>query len=123
MGLNGTMPAPKKTSLKKSNMGSLPPQRVLIVPDKFKGTLTADEAAGAIERGLRENWPNTVFTRVALTDGGEGFARALVGATSGQLHRAKTVDAIGRSCTAVWGVLGDGETAVLDLASASATQK
>ena len=96
-----------------------PPRRVLIAPDKFKGTLTSGQAGRAILRGLRRAWPRTGFTSFALADGGDGFARILTQATGGKLHKVRTSDAAGRRCDAVWGRLGDGRTAVLDLASAS----
>lgn len=95
------------------------PHRVLVMPDKFKGTLTSDQAARAIVRGLRRAWPQARFATQALADGGEGFAAALVGATSGTLRRCASVDAAGRACRAAWGLLGDGRGAVFDLAAAS----
>jgi len=92
---------------------------VLIAPDKFKGTLTAEEAARAIERGVRRAWPEARTTCLPLTDGGEGFVETLVRATGGKLIRTPTVDAAWRPCTAAWGVLGGGKTAVIGLTNAS----
>jgi len=95
------------------------PQRVLVMPDKFKGTLTSDQAARAIVHGLRRAWPQARFTTHVLADGGEGFAAALAHATGGTLRRCASVDAAGRPCRATWGLLGDGRSAVFDLAAAS----
>ena len=67
--------------------------RVLIAPDKFKGTLTADAAARAIARGLGRAWPGTKITRLGLTDGGEGFVEIMVEQAGGRLRTTKTVDA------------------------------
>ncbi|MBS0582445.1 MAG: glycerate kinase [Proteobacteria bacterium] len=92
---------------------------VLVMPDKFKGTLTSSEAARAIVRGLRHAWPQARFTRATLADGGEGFAAALARATGGKPHRCASVDAAQRPCRAAWSLLGDGRTAVFDLAAAS----
>ena len=89
------------------------------MPDKFKGTLTSDQAARAIVRGLRRAWPNAQFTAQTLADGGEGFASALIRATGGTMRRGASVDAAGRPCRAEWGWLGDGHTALFDLAAAS----
>src|SRR5271156_4002316 len=86
------------------------PFRVLIAPDKFKGTLTSEAAAKAIERGLRRAWPRVKTTRFALSDGGEGFMELMVRRTGGRFRTARTVDAVGRPCRARWGVLGDGRT-------------
>ena len=96
-----------------------PPTRVLVMPDKFKGTLTSEQAARAIVRGLRRAWPHARFTQQALADGGEGFAAALIRATDGTSRHGASVDAAGRSCRARWGWLGDARTAVFDLAAAS----
>jgi glycerate kinase len=95
------------------------PRRVLIAPDKFKGTLTSEAAACAIERGLKRAWSGVKTTRVVLSDGGEGFVETMVAQTGGKLRRSRTTDAVGRACTAMWGVLGNGTTAVIGLANAS----
>ncbi len=95
------------------------PRRVLIAPDKFKGTLTSEAAAQAIEKGLRRAWPKVKTTRIVLTDGGEGFMELMVRQTGGRFRTAKAIDAAGRSCRAEWGVLGNSRTAVIGLTSAS----
>jgi glycerate kinase len=94
------------------------PHRVLIAPDKFKGTMTSREAAQAIQRGLQSAWPDALFTCVALADGGEGFTECLVEARGGQLHSIQTLDALGRPCIAQWGQL-DPSSAAFDISSAS----
>lgn len=93
--------------------------RILIAPDKFKGTLTAEQAARAIERGVKRAWPGVKTTRLPLTDGGEGFVETMVRLTGGKLKASATTDAAGRPIRAKWGVLGDGRTAVLGLSEAS----
>jgi glycerate kinase len=92
---------------------------VLIAPDKFKGTLTSGQVAHAIAQGLRAVWPRAKVTPLALADGGDGFTVILTRAAGGTLHRVRTTDALGRPCRAVWGLLPDRHTAVIDLASAS----
>ncbi|MER6981146.1 glycerate kinase, partial [Streptomyces carpinensis] len=57
---------------------------VLIAPDKFKGSLTSDEVARALERGLRIAAPQTRISRLALADGGEGSVAA---ACAGRFRR------------------------------------
>jgi len=103
----------------RSPLSNRPPFRVLIAPDKFKGTLTSEAAAKAIESGLRRAWPKVETTRLALTDGGEGFMELMVSQTRGRLRAARTVDAALRPCRAQWGVLGNNRTAVIGLTSAS----
>jgi len=95
------------------------PQRVLIAPDKFKGTLSSEAAAKAIETGVRRAWPKVKTTCIVLTDGGEGFMELMVRQTGGRLHSARTLDAALRPCRAEWGVLGNGSTAVIGLTNAS----
>ncbi len=93
--------------------------RILIAPDKFKGTLTSEAAAKAIEKGLLRAWPEATATRLMLTDGGEGFMELMVAQTGGTFRQARTTDAASRPCLARWGVLGNGTTAVVGLTSAS----
>jgi glycerate kinase len=95
------------------------PRRILIAPDKFKGTLNSAQAARAIARGLRHAWPDAQITQLALTDGGEGFVETMVRLTGGKLRTSATVDAAGRPRRARWGVLGDRRTAVIGLSEAS----
>lgn len=88
------------------------------MPDKFKGTLTAPEAAKAMARGLRRAWPHATTTLCPLSDGGDGFTSLLVAATGGRLRTARVPDAAGRMQRAHWGQLGgDGGIAVVDTAS------
>lgn len=98
---------------------ALPYPRVLIAPDKFKGTLSAEAAARAIERGLKRAWPGVQTTCLGLTDGGEGFVETMVRETRGRLRTTRTVDAAWRPCSATWGVLGNKRTAVIGLTNAS----
>ena len=91
----------------------------MIAPDKFKGTLSSEAAALAIEKGLRRAWPEVKTTRLMLTDGGEGFMELMVRQTQGRFRGIRTVDAVLRPCRAQWGVLGNGRTAVVGLTSAS----
>jgi glycerate kinase len=96
-----------------------PGLRILIAPDKFKGTLTSEAAARAIEKGLLRAWPKACISRLVLTDGGEGFVELMTRQTGGNLRTVQTVDAALRRCRAQWGVLGNGTTAVIGLTEAS----
>lgn len=90
---------------------------VLICPDKFKGTLTAQEAARAMERGVRAVWPHCVTRLVPLADGGDGTLDALL-ASGGARHEVPVRGPSGRQHLAAWGRLDDG-TAVIEMAQAS----
>jgi len=93
--------------------------RVAIAPDSFKGTLTALEAAGCIERGLRRSLKNLAIRKIPMADGGDGTVQAIVDATKGRFKRAKVRDPLGRPIWARYGITGDGRTAVIEMAAAS----
>lgn len=95
------------------------PPRVLIAPQAFKGSVDAIGVAAAIARGLRRVWPDVICDELPLGDGGEGTVRALVHATGGSLRRSRVHDPRGREIEAEWGLLGDGRTAVVEMAAAS----
>lgn len=93
--------------------------RIVIAPDSFKGSLTALEASRAMERGVRKVFPDAECDLLPLADGGEGTVDALVNATGGSLYAEDVHDPLGRPIKACWGLLGDGHTAVVEMAAAS----
>ena len=93
--------------------------RVVIAPDKFKGSLTALEAAEAMARGLSRVDSSAEIDRVPMADGGEGTVAALVAATGGSYRTVTVTGPLGEPVAASFGLLGDGRTAVLEMASAS----
>ena len=93
--------------------------RVVIAPDKFKGSLTAPEAARAMARGVRRVDPRAGIDEVPMADGGEGTVAALVAATGGTHREVEVTGPLGSPVLASFGLLGDGLTAVLEMASAS----
>lgn len=95
------------------------PIRVLVAPQAFKGSVDAVGVAAAIARGIRRAWPDVVIDELPLADGGEGTVRALVHATGGTIRRSRVHDPLGRDIDAEWGILGDGRTAVVEMAAAS----
>jgi glycerate kinase len=99
--------------------GKISYKRIFIAPDKFKGTLSTEEASRAIEKGIRRAWPEARTTCFSLTDGGEGFMELMVRQTKGRLCSVQTIDAALRPCRAQWGILGNGTTAIIGLTSAS----
>jgi glycerate kinase len=70
--------------------------RVLIAPDKFAGTLTAVEAAAAIEAGWRRQRPGDELSLVPMADGGPGFVDALHACLGGTLHALTVTGPLGR---------------------------
>ena len=93
--------------------------KIVIAPDSFKGSLTALQVAEAIEVGLRRVFPDVPIEKVPMADGGEGTVQSLVDATGGEILTVRVLDPLGNSIEAQYGVLGDGITAVIEMAAAS----
>ncbi len=93
--------------------------KIVIAPDSFKGSLTALQVAEAIEVGLRRVFPDAAIEKIPMADGGEGTVQSLVDATGGQILTTQVLDPLGNSINAQYGVLGDGITAVIEMAAAS----
>jgi len=91
-------------------------RRALACPDKFRGTLTATDAARAIAAGLRRAGYDV--RELPLADGGEGTLDALLSAQGGSRRRARVTGPLGDDVEAEYGVLADG-TAVIEMATAS----
>jgi glycerate kinase len=89
----------------------------LVCPDKFRGTLTAAEAAAAMARGLRRAGFDDV-TELPLADGGEGTLDALLAALGGSRRRARVTGPLGDPVDAEWALLPGG-VAVVEAAAAS----
>ncbi len=93
---------------------------ILLAPDKFKDALSAQEVAQAMARGVRQAMPEAQIDLCPLADGGEGTVEALVAATGGKLlHRRVTGPLPEMKVEAAFGLLGDGQTAVVEMAAAS----
>lgn len=100
-------------------MSASAPVRVLVAPQGFKGSLNPIDAARALADGIRAAWPDAETNLAPIADGGDGTVDALVLATGGRKIRVDTVDPLGRPIQAEIGVLGDGGTAVVEMAQAS----
>ena len=93
--------------------------KIIIAPDSFKECLTAAQVAQAIENGVKQVLPDAVCVQVPVADGGEGTLQSLVDATGGKLVETTVTGPMGESVSACFGLLGDGETAVIEMARAS----
>lgn len=93
--------------------------RILIAPQSLKGSLTAAEAGAAIARGAQSVFPEAEIDIVPIADGGEGTVQALVDATGGQIVRQQVTGPLGESVLGFFGLLGDGSTAVIEMAAAA----
>ncbi|MFC7849173.1 glycerate kinase [Arthrobacter sp. NPDC057388] len=95
--------------------------RILIAPDKFKGSLTAVEAAAAIAEGALRVYPDAVTTQFPVADGGEGTLEAAVAAGYEERINA-VVGPILAPIGAAWALHKDASgatTAVIETAQAS----
>jgi glycerate kinase len=92
------------------------PSRVLIVPDKFKGTLTARQAADAISDGWHESRPHDELEVLPMSDGGDGFGEVMSQLIGAVPRAVKTSDAAHRPCVARWWWQPRTKTAILDTA-------
>jgi glycerate kinase len=93
--------------------------KIVIAPDSFKGCLTALGVAEAIERGLKKASGEIVVSIVPMADGGEGTVQSLVDATGGRIVNTNVKDPLFRNIESFYGILGDGTTAVIEMAAAS----
>ena len=93
--------------------------KVIIAPQEFKGALSALAAAEAIDRGVRAALPEAETVLVPVADGGDGTLDALVEGSGGQIFRSVVTGPLGQPLEALWGVMGDGQTAVVEMALAS----
>jgi len=93
--------------------------KILIAADSFKGALPAQAVCQAVADGLRDVWPDAEIERVPMADGGEGTVQALVSATGGVERSATVRGPLQGELSAGFGLLGDGKTAVIEMAAAS----
>src|ERR1700741_1531093 len=91
--------------------------KVLIAPDKFKGTLTAPAAAAAIARGWHKARKSDKLELLPMSDGGDGFGEALSKIIGAKKIAVKTVDAAHRPCRAHWWWDAKSKTAIIESAS------
>ena len=93
--------------------------RIVISPQAFKQSISAREAALAIQRGILQAAPDAETILIPVADGGDGTLPALIDTTGGAYHQATVTGPLGEPVDARWGVMGDGETAVIEMALAS----
>ncbi|KJB86454.1 glycerate kinase [Paenibacillus sp. E194] len=93
--------------------------KFVIAPDSFKESLSAWEACQAIGSGLGRVFPEAELVYIPMADGGEGTVQSLVDATSGRIVWTTVTGPLGTPVEGFYGVLGDGKSAVIEMAAAS----
>ncbi|MBJ7622900.1 glycerate kinase [Weissella confusa] len=96
--------------------------KFVIAPDSFKESMTAKAAAVAIHAGLQKIYPDADYELVPMADGGEGTVQSLVDATEGEIITADVQNPLDETVSAFYGVLGDQQTAVIEMSAASGIQ-
>ena len=92
---------------------------IVLAPDSFKESMTAKEVCEAMERGIRKANSQIRCIHVPMADGGEGTMQSLVDATGGRVYSKEVVGPLGNTVVAEYGILGNGEIGVIEMASAS----
>ncbi|MDD1782288.1 glycerate kinase [Enterovibrio sp. ZSDZ35] len=93
--------------------------KIVIAPDSYKESLSAMDVAVAIENGFRRVLPDAEIVKLPMADGGEGTVQSLVDATGGRIIDVVVTGPLGTPVEGFFGLLGDGETAVIEMAAAS----
>ena len=93
--------------------------KIVIAPQEFKGSLSAIKIARAIEVGVLRAIPHAETVLAPVADGGDGTLQSLVDSSGGRIESAAVTGPLGEALVAEWGALGDGETAVIEMARSS----
>ncbi|HMJ04974.1 MAG TPA: glycerate kinase [Chthoniobacterales bacterium] len=93
--------------------------RILVAPDKFKGSLGAAAVAANIAAGLRETLPDADIALQPIADGGEGTVAVIAAAAGGSWHSCEVQDAAGDLVMARYATIDEGKNAVLETSEAA----
>lgn len=93
--------------------------KIVIAPDSFKGSLSALDAALAIERGVKRASSESDVTLVPMADGGEGTLECLIRATRGKFVSKRVLNPLGKPIDSGFGILGNGTTCIVEMAMSS----
>ena len=96
--------------------------KIVIAPDSFKDSLSAQGVADAIALGLAEVWPHAQLIKCPMADGGEGTVESVLAACDGELRRTDVRGPLGETVNAAWGWLPQNHTAIIEMAEASGLQ-
>ncbi len=93
--------------------------KILVAPDSFKNCLSAADVGKYLREGILREMPDAELKIIPLADGGEGTVNALLHALGGERIRVRVHDPLMRAIWAEYGILSDGNTAVIEMAAAS----
>ncbi|MEX5440040.1 glycerate kinase [Acinetobacter indicus] len=96
------------------------PLRFVIAPDSFKESLSAVQAAQAMQRGILRQFPDAICSLVPLADGGEGTVDALLNACAGQKVSCRVRGPLPQQqVESYFALMDEGKTAVIEMAKAN----
>ncbi|EFF5957459.1 glycerate kinase [Escherichia coli] len=90
--------------------------KIVIAPDSFKESLSAEKCCQAIKAGFSTLFPDANYICLPIADGGEGTVDAMVAATGGNIVTLEVCGPMGEKVNAFYGITGDGKTAVIGIA-------
>ncbi|TCV99214.1 glycerate kinase [Biostraticola tofi] len=93
--------------------------KIVIAPDSYKESLSALEVATQIENGFREVFPDALYVKLPVADGGEGTVEAMVAATGGEIVNVRVTGPLGEPVDGFFGLSGDKQCAFIEMAAAS----
>jgi glycerate kinase len=93
--------------------------KIVIAPDSFKGSLSAFEVAKSIQKGILNVDESIETVIIPMADGGEGTVQSLIDASCGEIVELMVHDPLFREINSFYGIMGDGVTAVIEMAAAS----
>lgn len=96
--------------------------KIVIAPDSFKDSLSAQGVADAIAQGLAQVWPDAQLVKCPMADGGEGTVESVLAACNGEWRHTRVRGPLGTPVEARWGWLADSRTAIIEMAEASGLQ-
>ncbi|MBI2118401.1 MAG: glycerate kinase [Elusimicrobia bacterium] len=93
--------------------------RIVIAPDSFKESLSAENCCKAIQKGIKKIFPDAATFLIPMADGGEGTLSCLFKSIKGKIIRCKVHDPLNRKIIARYGIMENGKTALIEMAEAS----
>ncbi|KGK86690.1 glycerate kinase [Desulfosporosinus sp. HMP52] len=93
--------------------------KIVIAPDSFKGCLNALEVAKAMRMGVQRVYPESNIEMIPMADGGEGTVDAILSSVKGVKIEVSVTDPLGRPIQASYGLIDNGQTAIIEMAAAS----
>lgn len=92
---------------------------VVLAPDSFKGSLSAQEVALALQEGIRRVWPDIETVMLPVSDGGEGFLENMKVASQAEMVELEASDPLGRRIKTGYLLMHEGQTALIEMARVS----